>query len=155
MNSGMNYKYVSSRIYTVAVYGSRGPYLFGGHLTMKRYYRDKELTDPDPQKTSAYLADNLYYEVNKVLRMQNLEEYSENRNLAVRSYVLLSDPYRLVYNLNAAGSFRENNLLDLLTGQDPQARGTAIVMKQNPDGTLSGLTLEEAREVQNSLGALL
>ena len=37
----------------------------------------------------------------------------------------------------------------------PQARGTAIVMKQNPDGTLSGLTLEEAREVQNSLGALL
>ena len=155
MSSGMNYKHVSSRIYTVAVYGSRGPYLFDGHLTMKQYYRDKEKTDLDIQKTSAYLTDNLFYEVNKVLRMQNLEEYGEHRELVVMPYILLRDPFRLVYNRLATGSFKENNLLDLLNGQDPQARGTAIVMKRNPDGTLSGLTQEEAREVQNSLGALL
>ncbi len=147
------YKNMRYRISTVAVYGNSAPVIFDGHLVMKEFYHDNT-NEPDKQKSAEYLRENLFYEVNKVLREKRHEDYGEDLDLYTMRYVMLSDPYRIVYNLRAAPGRDSDNLIEMLRMKDPYARGTAIVMKETEDGTLTWLSYDEAVNVKKKLAAI-
>lgn len=148
------YKNFRYRICTVAIYGTEGPFLFDGHLVMKSYYKDGT-NELDDLKTERYLLSNLFYEVNKVLRMQRKEDYDEPQQLRVLTYPLLNDPYRIVYNLQAYPGMEHDNLVDLIQSKDAYARGTCLIMKEQPSGLMTWLTIEEAKAIQESLEMIL
>ena len=68
----------------------------------------------------------------------------------------LGDQYRLVYNLKAApGRNGEDNGLAFLQDKDPNARGLAIILKEDAQHKLTWLEETEARNIIKQLNDLI
>lgn len=154
MKQTETYDYQRELICTVAVYGHEAPVFFKGSLILKKYYVNGSKSNVDQSRSEDYMLDTIYYETNKIVRMQKHEPYGDNRELVVCPFEILGDPYRIVYNKRTTPSLQYDDALVMLKDKDPDARGVAIVLKQDDKGHLTWLQEEEGRKVEQILSTV-
>ncbi len=147
-----NFEYYRTIINTVALYGHDAPVTFSGRLTLRRYLHEVR-KNTDVKRTRASLTDTIFFECNKVIRSSRNEPYSEKRELVTSPFDALGFPYVVVYN-KAALSGTSDNHLRILDSIDPEARGTAVILKEKADGSLIGLEQKEAEKIKQILSVL-
>lgn len=145
MDISTNYYYTVENHYvcTLAFYGNDAPDFFHGNLRLRSIYSDEKKTNLNVDKTQEYIVDEIYYQVNKIVRQIREETYDEPRELAT---VDLQDNYVAVYNKNAAYSTHRDNHNALLKEKAPNALGTAIILKKN-NNRLTWLMEDEAKRL--------
>ena len=140
-------------IHTVGIYGSFVPLTFKGRLVFKEYNYGN--TEEEIKRTNELFVDTIYYETDKVMRQLAHVQYGDARDLVIQPFHLLNDPYRIVYNRKASPSNKHDNTLFFLQNFDPNARGCAIILKEDTNGNLISLTEEEANQISSQLRMLL
>lgn len=149
------FNYYREYVCTAALYGGEPADLICGHMILREYFSDRKKTHPNPRMTESFLIETLFYETNKVLRTMHGEPYDEPRSLAMARLPMLGDPYRIIYNREAWPSSGGNAIALLLQQREIRARGTAMIMRAEPDGSLTWLSEQEARDAVRSLNTVL
>ena len=145
------FRYLHHYVWTVAVYGSQQPLTVSGPLVLRTYYRDGARTIVDIRHTADYYIDEIFYETNKVIRENLGDPYSGKRDLKTTDVPQLPEPYIAVYNAAELPSPRLDDHLSFLSSRDRKARGVAVILKQEEDGSVGYLTEEEAQEIVSAL----
>lgn len=145
------FRYLHHYVWTVAVYGNHEPLTVKGPLVLRTYYKDGARTIVDIRHTASYYIDEIFYETNKVIREDLGDPYSGKRVLKTTKIPQLPDPFIVVYNTAEIPSPRLDDHLSLLAGEDLKARGVAVILKQEEDGSVTYLNEEEARMVSDRL----
>lgn len=145
------FRYLHHYVWTVAVYGSQPPLTVKGPLVLRTYYKDGARTIVDVKHTADYYIDEIFYETNKVIRENLGDPYSGRRDLRITDIPQLPEPYIAVYNAAEVPSPRLDDHLSILSSRDLKARGVAVILKKEEDGSVHYLTEEEAQDVSSLL----
>ncbi len=145
------FSYFHHTVFTVAIYGQESPIVCKGHLVLRTYYTDSHKTKVDVNRTSDYLKDALFFETNKIIRMQLEDSYTGRRELCELSLPELGKQYRIIYNIAEVPSERYDDHLRLLSYRDPHAHGVALIVKRDPDKGIQWLEESEARMIAAKL----
>lgn len=147
------FDYFHDNVHTVAIYGANAPMVVKGTLVLRAFYTDDTKQTVDVRHTSEYIRDVIFYETNKVIRMQLEDPYSGRRKLAELPLPQLGSEYRFIYNEAEEPSDRYDDLLSIVVSQDPFAHGVGIILKRGKDNGIEWLSESEARDIQNLLKA--
>lgn len=153
-NTYYPFRYLHHYVWTVAVYGSHEPIVVRGPLVLRTYYKDGARTITDVSHTASYYIDEIFYETNKVIRENMGDPYSGRRDLRVTSVPQLPKPYVAVYNAAEIPSPRLDDHLSFLSSKDLKARGVAVILKKEDDGSVAYLNEDEARDVAGKLRSI-
>lgn len=145
------FRYLHHYVWTVAVYGNHEPLTVKGPLVLRTYYKDGARTIVDIRHTADYYIDEIFYETNKVIREDLGDPYNGRRDLRVTDVPRLPSPYIAVYNAAEIPSPRLDDHLSFLAARDLKARGVAVILKREENGSVSYLNEEEARTVSDRL----
>lgn len=145
------FRYLHHYVWTVAVYGDRQPLIVKGPLVLRTYYKDGSRTIVDIPHTAAYYIDEIFYETNKVIRENMGDPYGGRRDLKTTGVPQLPAPYIAVYNAAELPSPRLDDHLSFLASADLKARGVAVILRREEDGSISYLKEDEARDVAERL----
>ncbi len=140
------FSYFHHLVSTVAIYGNEEPNFFHGNLILKTFYSDSKKTKINAKQTNDQLIETIFYETNKVVRSLHRERYDENIELEILPMSGLGDKYRLLYNRKAAPGNSDNSL-EFLQDHYRDARGLAIILKEDGKDGLTWLEEKEARDM--------
>lgn len=145
------FSYLHHYAYTVGIYGNEKPVVVKGPLVLRTYYRDQAKTIIDVRHTSAYYADELFYETNKALREARGETINSRRDLAEIPVPGLDDQYHILYNLAEVPSGAFDDRLAIVSYWDPDAVGVGVIIRHDTDKGIQYLTESEARSIVQKL----
>jgi hypothetical protein len=135
-------------VHTVAIYGSEAPVICRGPLIMRFYFDDSTKKNLNVNKTADSIMDTIFYETNKIIRLRHDNEfYGTRRILRIVPFPQLGNDYIFVYNSVEEPSEKEDDLITVLGGTDPNAHGLAVILKRSNDGGIEWLSAPEAEEI--------
>ena len=142
------FQYFHNEVTTLAFYGANNPILVSGNLVLRTYYQDDAKTKVDEAHTSEYVKDTIFFETNKLIRVQMHDSYNGKRELQEVEMPEIGKGYILVYNKAEIPSDRYDDHLSILLPKEPEALGVAVLLKRNGD-KITWLDRKEALQIMD------